>query len=391
MTPLFSLGDLALTGHFPTEPSSTPTAPLSVALCEACSLVQLEHSVDASLLYGAGYGYRSSLNSSMARHLLTKAERLSASYSPTSALDIGSNDGTFLAALSKMGIRELTGVDPILAVDGLTAKYPPGASLHAKLFDESLVQSFTAQRFDLVTTIAMFYDLDNPVAFARAVADVLAEDGVWHLEQSYLPSMLSQLAYDTICHEHLEYYSLTALKFILDQADLKIVRFCLNDVNGGSFECDVAHRASSRFDEDPAVAGYLEMETLYGLRRVDVYLQFEKRMFQHREGLLCLLEALSKTTRIGALGASTKGNVLLQWCGLHRFVDAIGEVNSDKFGAYTPGTGIPIRDEADMINQDFGALLILPWHFRSSFLRLLQDYRSSGGRLIFPLPNVEIL
>lgn len=361
-----------------------------MALCEACSLVQLEHSVEPGLLYGEGYGYRSSLNSSMTGHLVAKAQRLAASYSPRAALDIGSNDGTFLAALSEMGVLELTGVDPILAVEGLATKYPQRASLHSSLFDESLAQTFTARPFDLVTTIAMFYDLEDPVAFARRVADVLAQDGVWHLEQSYLPSMLSYLAYDTICHEHLEYYSLTALKFILDQAELKIVRLYLNDVNGGSFECDVTHRESPRFDEDPAVAAYLEMESLHGVGRVETYLHFEKRMLQHREGLRGLLSTLSKTTKIAALGASTKGNVLLQWCGLHQFVDVIGEVNSDKFGAYTPGTDIPIRDEVEVLKQDRDALLILPWHFRNSFMQSLQDYRSSGGRLIFPLPSVEL-
>jgi len=240
----------------------------------------------------------------------------------------------------------------------------------------------------------MFYDLEDPVAFARQIEECLAEDGIWHFEQSYMPSMLRLNSYDTICHEHLEYYSLGVVKTILEAAGLKVVDVIMNNVNGGSFAVTAAKKGNSAVRTNEAVVNWLlEQEGRMGLNTPKPYREFEERVFRHREDLIRLIRALRADGKtVLGYGASTKGNVLLQFCGFTaEDIPAIADVNPEKFGRVTPGTHIPIISEADARDMDPDYYVVLPWHFKEGILRREKEYLNSGGKFIFPFPEIEII
>jgi NDP-4-keto-2,6-dideoxyhexose 3-C-methyltransferase len=235
----------------------------------------------------------------------------------------------------------------------------------------------------------MLYDLEDPLRFMRDIAEVLAEDGIWVFEQSYMPTMLERNSYDTVCHEHLEYYGLKQIVWMAQRAGLKIVDVEFNDVNGGSFSLTAAHGSSPR-QATPAVAATLCREQELQLDSLAPYNAFAKRVAASRDALLRFIAtAKAKGERVCALGASTKGNVLLQYCAIDRSqVEKVGEVNSDKFGSFTPGSLLPIVPEQELLSASPDYLLVLPWHFRPYFMRSAQ---LAGRRLLFPLPELEVV
>jgi hypothetical protein len=240
----------------------------------------------------------------------------------------------------------------------------------------------------------MFYDLEDPIRFAREIHDVLADDGVWHFEQSYMPSMLRTNSYDTICHEHIEYYSLSVVKHILEAADMKIVDVVMNNINGGSFAVTAARKNGNARKPNDAVIGWLlDQEDRMGLSTPKPYREFEERVFRHRDDLSRLIKALVADGKtVLGYGASTKGNVTLQFCGLTSAeVPAIAEVNPEKYGRVTPGTHIPIVSEADAMAMKPDYFLVLPWHFKDGILRREKEYLANGGKFIFPFPEIEII
>lgn len=393
--PVLDLGTQALTGIFPKSRSDVvPAGPLELAQCRGCALVQLAHNYDLSQLYGETYGYRSGLNQSMVRHLRAKVERIASlvALAPGDlVLDIGANDSTLLQAYPDRGL-ELVGVDP--SGPKFARFYPPHVRLIPEFFDAKLLaQRYPGRKAKVVTSIAMFYDLEQPQRFVDEVASVLAEDGIWVFEQSYLPAMLDTTSYDTVCHEHLEYYALAQVKRMLDTAGLKIVDLEFNDVNGGSFSVTAARRAAPYPEASEAVAAALADEERRRLGDPATYERFAEHTRAHKAALLALLERLKSEGRtVLGYGASTKGNVMIQYCGIdERLVPCIAEVNEDKFGAFTPGSRIPIVSEADARARKPDCFLVFPWHFRSSILERERQYLAAGGRLIFPLPYLEIV
>ncbi len=340
------------------------------------------------------YGYRSGLNQSMVAHLhgkIASLERLKPVSAGDLVLDIGSNDATTLKAYSNADALRV-GMDPT----GIKFRefYGDGIQLIPDFFSASAFESkFPNKRAAIVTSIAMFYDLEDPNAFVADIAKVLADDGVWHFEQSYMPSMLRTNAYDTVCHEHIEYYSLLPVKRLLEAHGLKILDVQMNSINGGSFAITASHKHSTRKQNRPVVEWLLEQEEGMGLHTPAPFRQFEERVFEHRRNLLNLIKALvADGKRVLGYGASTKGNVLLQFCGLtQQEIPAIAEVNVDKFGKYTPGTGIPIISEAEAKAMRPDYFLVLPWHFKDNILKREQEYLASGGKMIFPMPEIEIV
>jgi hypothetical protein len=238
----------------------------------------------------------------------------------------------------------------------------------------------------------MFYDLERPANFAEDIACVLAEDGLWHFEQSYLPSMMKKVSYDTICHEHLEYYTIATVETILASAGLQVIDVEMNDANGGSFAVTATHRDGPRASEAPHLRWLRREEAVLGLNQVEPYLNFAERVRSHRGRLASLIKGLrAKGARVAAYGASTKGNVLLQYCELGpNELEFVIEVNEEKFGCFTPGTGIPIVSETEGFGRSPDYLLVLPWHFRAGIVDRERDFLASGGRLIFPLPEIEV-
>ncbi len=368
---VLNLGRQELTGVFPRSREDRLTSgPLELVWCPDSGLLQLAHSYAASEMYGENYGYRSGLNQSMIDHLTRKIRHLERKVdlkSGDTALDIGSNDCTSLKAYTTSGLNRI-GIDP--TGEKFRSCYPDDVKLIPDFFSAEAYRSVTVSPARIVTSIAMFYDLEDPICFARQVETILAPDGVWHFEQSYMPSMLRLCSYDTICHEHLEFYSLFVVQHILQLAGLKIVDVQMNAVNGDSFAVTAAKAGSHVSANDAVIQWMLEQEDRMGLRTPRPYREFEERVFRHREDLRRLLYALAADgKRVLGYGASTKGNVVLQFCDItEKQIAAIAEVNSDKFGAVTPGTHIPIvsEQEARAMNPDY--FLVLPWHFKEGIL-----------------------
>ncbi|MEK7234266.1 MAG: class I SAM-dependent methyltransferase [Elusimicrobiota bacterium] len=399
LVPVLSLGNQALTGVFPRSRDEAVTSgPMDLVKCAesdggtTCGLVQLRQSYSLTEMYGSHYGYHSDLNASMVRHLHDWVERILADVPLKTGdlvLDIGSNDGTLLKAYP-LGGPLAVGIDP--TGEQFRKHYPPHVQLIPAFFSSALVRKhFGARKAKIVTSISMFYDLEKPLDFAREVREILDDDGVWALEQSYLPTMIERNAYDTVCQEHLEYYRVRQIQWIMDRADMKIVNLGLNDVNGGSFWIMASPKGSARSECSQLLADFLSKEGPYSAPAP--YAAFRDNVFRHRDELTSLLRrAKGDGIEVLGYGASTKGNVILQFCGLTEMdIPCIGEVNPDKFGCFTPGTLIPIIPEAEAKSRKPGAFLVLPWHFRDFILKKETDYRRSGGKLLFPLPSPEVL
>jgi C-methyltransferase C-terminal domain/Putative zinc binding domain/Methyltransferase domain len=394
LVPVLDLGEQVLTGVFPRSPAEPVTSgPLRLVWCPQSGLLQLDGSYDLGEMYGENYGYRSGLNASMVAHLTQKIrelERLADVESGDAVLDIGSNDATSLKAYTTPGLHR-TGVDP--TGSKFRQHYPDGVALVPDFFSADAYRSAGGGLAKVVTSIAMFYDLEDPIAFARQVEEVLAPGGVWHLEQSYMPSMLRLTSYDTVCHEHLEYYSFGAVQRVLDAAGLRAVDVKMNAVNGGSFAVSAVRRSDPRRGSEAVIGWLLEQEERMGLSTPRPYRDFEERVYRHRADLRRLLQTLAADgKKVFGYGASTKGNVVLQFCGITTAeVPLIAEVNPDKFGAYTPGTHIPIVPEAEARAMEPDYFLVLPWHFKEGIIRREAEFLASGGRMIFPFPEIEIV
>ena len=392
---VLNLGKQALTGVFPKSAKEEVTVgPLELVWSPDSGLLQLRHTYDSSEMYGDNYGYRSGLNQSMVDHLTNKVRYLERLVSLTAGdvvLDIGSNDCTTLKAYEHKDIERI-GIDP--TGKKFVEYYPAEVKLVADFFSAAGYKSVTNKPAKIVTSIAMFYDLDDPIAFASQIEQVLADDGVWHFEQSYMPSMLRLNSYDTICHEHLEYYSLGVVEKILSASGLKVVDVMMNNINGGSFAVTATKIANTSRKVNHAVIQWLlGQEDRMGINTPKPYREFEERVFRHREDLVRLIRALvADGKKVLGYGASTKGNVVLQFCGLtSKDIPAIAEVNPEKFGRVTPGTHIPIVSEAEARAMKPDYFLVLPWHFKDGILRREKEYLASGGKFIFPFPEIEIV
>jgi hypothetical protein len=391
---VLSLGEQSLTGVFPKSPSEQITkGPLDLVWCPDSGLLQLKQSYSLDEMYGDNYGYRSGLNTSMVRHLQQKIrtlERLVKLSDNDLVIDIGSNDATSLKAYS--GKHRRVGIDPT----GKKFKeyYTDDISLIPEFFSaDAFKKLFPNDKAKIITSIAMFYDLEKPMEFVEDIEACLADDGVWHFEQSYMPSMLRTNSYDTICHEHLEFYSFKVVKNMLEECGLRVIDVEMNAINGGSFAVTACKINAAYRSNNAVIHWMLKQEDDMGLDTPKPYREFEERVYRHRKNLTELIEALvADGKKIIGYGASTKGNVLLQFCGLtSKHIPYIAEVNKEKFGSYTPGTNIPIISEAEARALKPDYFFVLPWHFKSNILDREKEYIAQGGKFIFPLPEIEIV
>jgi len=391
---VLSLGEQFLTGIFPKTPDQKVSkGPLDLVWCPDSGLLQMKQSYSLDEMYGENYGYRSGLNNSMVSHLQNKIKFLEKLVKPNDqdlVIDIGSNDATSLKAYT--GKHRKVGIDP--TGNKFRQYYTAGIELIPDFFSANKFhESFPGEKAKIITSIAMFYDLESPLDFIRDIEICLADDGVWHFEQSYMPSMLRTNSYDTICHEHLEFYSFKVVKSILEQCGMRIIDVQMNAINGGSFAITACKDGASYKSNLPIINWLLRQENDMGLDTEKPYREFEERVFRHRKNLKELIEALVADGKtVFGYGASTKGNVLLQFCGFtSKEIPYIAEVNEEKFGSYTPGTLIPIisEEEAKKMKPDY--FLVLPWHFKDNILTREKEYLENGGKFIFPLPEIEII
>ena len=397
---ILDLGNLALTGIFPkTKSEDVPTGPLTLVKCretttnDSCGLVQLKETYNPDLMYGQNYGYRSGLNTSMVNHLQNKVKKIldHVTLNPDDVIvDIGSNDSTLLQAYPKEQTA-LVGFDP--TGEKFKKYYPNHITLFTDFFSsETFKIKFENKKAKVITSIAMFYDLEDPIGFVQEVYDILSEDGIWVFEQSYLPYMLEANSFDTICHEHQEYYRLKQIQWMIKKVGFKIIDMEFNQVNGGSFSVTVA-KLGSLLPETPDVAKLLRDEESNGLSTNEPYDAFRNQVFKWKSSMRQLLNKIhNENGLVLGYGASTKGNVLLQFTGITpKDIPYIGEVNTDKFGCYTPGTLIPIISEEEARKMDPDYFFIFPWHFKDFILKKEKSNSNEKVSLLFPLPSIEIV
>ena len=388
---IISLGEMYLVDFL--EGDEKPAKyPLDLVLCKDCSLLQLGHTTPTSSLYTDRYGYRSGTNQTMRRHLsqiVQKVEGL-VSLTPTDiVVDIGCNDGTLLKAYGASAFTKV-GFDPVKKfardIDGTRIRF-----VGDYFTKERYKDIYDERKAMVITAISMFYDLDEPNKFVSDVAMVLDDDGVFIVQQNYLASMLQNNAFDNIVHEHIEFYSLLSLENLLERHRLMVFDVKLNDLNGGSFRTYICHMGSREASEE--VLDLREAEAKLGLQDVLVYRGFASRIEAIRDKLYNLIEGLVRDGKTVYLyGASTRGNTLLQYCGLdNRLITAASERNPEKWGKKFASVGVPMISEEQAREDNPDYCLVLPWFFREEFLKREVEYLKQGGKFIFPLPEVEVV
>ena len=388
-----NLGNQYLTGIFPkNQNEKVSKGNLSLVFCKNCSLLQSEQNFDRYEMYGSNYGYMSSLNSSMIDHLKNKSQKIKKISKLSKSdliIDIGSNDGTFLSYF--VDHCQTLGIDP--TISKFKKMYNKKINIIDDFFSGEILKKNSIKKAKVITSISMFYDLEDPVTFANEVNEALDKDGIWHFEQSYMPSMIKNTSYDTICHEHLEYYSLKSIMYILNKSNFKIVDIELNDINGGSFALTVAKKKSKKFEESFLVDWLLNKEDSYKFNKIETLFDFKNKVFKHKKLLSeLILNLIDMKKKVLGYGASTKGNVILQFCEIdNKLINYIVDVNPFKKNRITPGTNIKIISENDFSRKKVDYLLVLPWHFKNHILKKEKKFINNNGKFIFPLPDIEII
>jgi len=404
LTPVVSLGEQYIAGSFAGPDGKPPVQrriPLELVRCdpgqdqEACGLVQLRHSVPPRILYRA-YFYRSGVNQTMRDHLadITKmAEDTVKLQAGDLVVDIGCNDGTLLNSYRTEGLRQL-GIDPATNIIEYARK--SGLQVVNDFFSADALRSvYPDEKAKVITSIAMFYDLENPHKFVRDIKASLHERGIWILELSYLPLMLKMNSFDTLCHEHLEYYSLAPMERLFAEHDLEVVDVTLNDINGGSFRIAVGHKAkvAPSAEARERVQSLRIQEFELALDTDAPYAEFRKNIEKIRKDLRAfLLKAKKQKKLVHGYGASTKGNTILQYCGVTPdLMPAVADRNPVKWGSYTIGTNIPILSEEDSRKLKPHYYVTLPWHFMAEFKKRETGFLKRGGKFISPMPEVHVV
>ena len=369
--------------------------PLKLVFCKKCFLVQLLHTTNKEILY-KNYWYLSGINQTMKTHLKKLVNLICAikrkETKNIDVLDIGCNDGTLLNYFTKSVNKY--GIDPSQIIKRIDKKkitlindfFPP---------KKENLRSLKI-KFDLITSVAMFYDVDDPDLFVKNIKYYLKDKGIWVFELSYLVDMLKLNSFDTICHEHLEYYSLQPLNYLMKKNGLKIFNLSRNSINGGSIRCFVTHEKNSIYDKKQniyKIKKLIKNEKKLKINSLYPYKKFYKNILKIKFDLKQLILSIKKQGKsIFILGASTKGNTILQFLNLNnKIINYAVERNKQKIGAITIGSNIKIISEqmSKRLNPDY--YLVLPWHFKNEILNREKEFVRKGGNLIFPLPKIQII
>jgi NDP-4-keto-2,6-dideoxyhexose 3-C-methyltransferase len=393
LLPVLDLGTQALTGIFPKSGEVVPAAPLELVRCapDGCGLMQMRHTADLSLMYGSHYGYRSGVRPFMINHLHRKVAELTGRVDLNSSdlvLDIGSNDATLLRGYTLDNLTRV-GIDP--TGEKWRKHYSDDIALIPDFFSKAaFVERYGDRQARIVTSIAMFYDLPDPLRFMAEVRDVLADDGVWMIEMSYALPLLQIPAYDAVCHEHLAYYRLSQIEWMAERVGLVVSTAEVTDVNGGSLCVTLVKDATKHKIDTPRIERIRQQEDVLELHTDAPYESFARRVGEHREQVRAFFDDSHSAGRLTVgYGASTKGNVMLQYCGITTDdLPYIGEVSQEKHGRFTPGSGIPIVAEEDAKALRPDQLFVLPWVHRAGFVEREQEFMAAGGKLVFPLPSI---
>jgi NDP-4-keto-2,6-dideoxyhexose 3-C-methyltransferase len=397
---IINLGNQPLSGVFPRPESPNPTiSPLILVRCDmqakpgACGLVQLLHTAELNEMYGATYGYYSSISPTMVSHLESKARVLVDFAKPKSGevvLDIGCNDGTLLNAYgTKTGLTRI-GMDP--SSRKFASHFQPDIKVVYDFFSERGARSLIGDKnCKIITSIAMFYDLDDPMKFMRDIVALLSQDGIWAVELSYLPLLLKQLTYDQICHEHVTYLALKHMDWMMKKTGLKILDVSFNDVNGGSFYIIAGREDGPYQPQSEKIKRLLNDEAV--LDTDEPFSRLRNRMLTHRDDVrafFSMMKAAGK--KVHGYGASTKGNIVLNYCGLGAGdLVAIGDRNPEKDGLVTPGTRIQIISQEKLRKLNPEYLFVLIWHFRKEVILDEIALLKNGCKMVFDLPRLHFV
>jgi hypothetical protein len=400
---LFSLGKIYPSDFL--KPDEQPRCgPVELKLLmDEYGLVRLSESAPKECMWGK-YWYRSGINTTMVKELKSIVDSILPLMKFTGHdiwCDIAANDGTLLSFVPKTFVR--IGIDP--ADDSFKEQSEKHADLIIQdYFSKDVFKNseFGRQKIKVLTSIAMFYDVDDPSKFIKDAYDLLDDNGLWVMQVSYSLLMLKQVAFDAICHEHKYYYSLRNLMNLLYGEGFEVRDAQLNDSNGGSLRlyimksCADERKYGSQPQRDIGkirTASLMELECMLNIGAEKTWMQFYEDIKQLKTQLMRFIYAAKENgKKIWAYGASTKGNTLLQYFELdNTLIDGIAERNMEKWGLRTVGTNIPIYSEEKMRQGKPDYLLILPWHFLPEFIERESEYLQGGGKFIVPCPKFEII
>ena len=391
---LFNLGKLAFTGKFPKyKKINIPKKKIGLLMCNKCKLVQLSQNFSEKYLYGKDYGYRTGINKTMTNHVRTLADEATRLVKPKNKdylLDIASNDGTLLNFYHNKFIK--VGIDPL--VNKYIKYYGKIDYKISNFFSyQEIKKNNIHDKFKIITALSMFYDLKNPNSFLIDIKKILHKDGVFILEHADLLSIIRNCLFDTICHEHLEYYSTNVIINLMKKNSLRVFDIKQNNINGGSCRYFICHENAKFKENSKKISSIIKSEKKNYLQSPKSFKKFFKRINIVKQMTnKTISDLLSKGKTIHGYGASTKGNVLLQYFGItNKQIPFIAERNDKKFNHYTPGTKIKIISESlsRKMRPDF--YLVLPWHFKKEILQREKKLRKKGTKFIFPLPELKVL
>jgi len=393
LKPLIDFGSICLSSAFPYKNLKyKKIIPMIFGICKNCRSVQLLHNYDLKELYNNDYGYRSGINQSMIDHLTSitnDIKKIIKFKIGDYVLDIASNDATLLKSY-KFSKINYVGIDP--TINKYKKFYPKNFKTKSTLFSKNKYLNLSnKQKAKVITSIAMFYDVQNPNEFVSDIKDILSKNGIWVMEMYYLPILLKYNAYDSICHEHITYFSLNQINYLCEKNNLKIFKVSLNSMNCGSIRYFICHR-DARFKLD-----YNSLNKCKKLEKIldqdSCFYNFKKRIKFLSKKLNLIIKNLNKRKKtIHVYGASTKGNISLQYSKLSvKDISFVADRNPLKWNRKMPGSNIPIISEASSRAKNPDYYLVLPWHFKKGFIKREKKFLAKGGKLIFPLPKIEIL
>ena len=401
LVPCIDIGEQYLSSIFPSNlnyKNKLFRYPLDLVLCnkknkKACGLLQLGHRFDLTSMYDA-YPYTSSTNSAMTKVLedIAKSGRaLKHLKEGDTILDIGGNDGTLLSFFKNDPVN-LISIDPAKNIKSLIANLPQYRSV-TDFFSKKSYALVSKKKAKLIFSIAMFYHLDDPLKFSKDVAAVLDDNGVWIIQMAYLPAMIKTRMYDNIVHEHAGYYAAQHMKWAMEQVGLEVFDVMENDVYGGSFRIFVKNKGNRNFPLTIRYKELLKTEIAEGVFKSATYHSFMSHIQKTCDDLrkLCAdIKAEGKS--IWIYGASTKGNTIMQFCGLGKNeVDAAADSNPFKIGKYIIGSDVIIKSEEEMRAAKPDYLLALPYSFVKAFMKREDVLIATGTKFISPLPKVKVL
>ena len=392
---ILSLGPTPLANAFPASPgefAGEAYYPLDLYFCPRCSLLQLLDVVDPAVLF-RNYLYVTGTSSTMAAHNQEYARTVRGLVQPDSTdlvVDIASNDGSLLRCFQPFGVRTL-GIEPATNLAALARE--SGVETVNEFFSHDLAARLRSERGPAAAVLAnnVLAHVDDPADFLRGCRELVADDGLVAIEVPYTGELVERLEYDTVYHEHLSYFSVTALLRLCDRAGLRAIRIDRLPVHGGSLRLYLSRSSGDHGEEARTMAGAEARAGLTGLAR---YRQFADAVRGHRTALVDLIDTLlAEGRRIAGYGAPAKGNTLLNYCGIDtRRLPYTVDRNPLKVGRFTPGTHIPVRDVAALAEDpppDY--VLILAWNIADEIMRQLQGVRDRGGRFIVPVPMPRVV